>query len=190
MSTKSTILLCEPIHIYDELLEGDVQLDIEKGAFPVEGVRLMKSSEFPDDLRVILREWSRARASRDAELRLRADGGKGGAFCQCAIPHIATWFNPPRCEYCAKPPRPPLPGKGASDKPVTDKPGGVPPQAKKRRACAVCGKDLFRKKVWETSHGKVIGYCCMPTHTFCRDGSVRRRDEDDPTVKKIIRPAA
>ena len=71
-----------------------------------------------------------------------------------------------------------------------DKAGGVKLRTRKPRVCAVCGKDLFRKKVWEKFGNRVIGYCCMPNYTFCRDGSIRRRDEDDPTVPKINRPAA
>jgi hypothetical protein len=54
-----------------------------------------------------------------------------------------------------------------------------------KRVCAACGKDLYRKKVWEKHGKKVIGYCCGATHAFCRDGSVRRRDEDDPTIKTV-----
>jgi len=50
------------------------------------------------------------------------------------------------------------------------------------RLCAACGKDLYRKKVWEKYRGKVIGYCCAHTHTFCRDGSVRRRQDCDSSV--------
>lgn len=48
------------------------------------------------------------------------------------------------------------------------------------RNCAACGKDLYRKKVWEKHGKKVIGYCCAVTYTFRLDGSIRRRD--DPNV--------
>lgn len=53
------------------------------------------------------------------------------------------------------------------------------------RVCAVCGKDLYRKKVWEKFGKKVIGYCCMSHYTFCRDGNIRRREDDDPSVPKV-----
>jgi len=58
---------------------------------------------------------------------------------------------------------------------------------KPHRVCAVCGKDLYRKKVWERFGNKVIGYCCMSYYTFCRDGSVRQRSQDDPTWPKVKR---
>lgn len=42
----------------------------------------------------------------------------------------------------------------------------------KERVCAVCGKDLYRKKVWAKHKQRVIGYCCGPTFLFWLDGTV------------------
>jgi len=43
--------------------------------------------------------------------------------------------------------------------------------ARGERLCVVCGKDQYRKRVWETWGKRVICYECGPQWSFWPDGS-------------------